>query len=98
MLVVAVMLIGCSGAAFNRVKDARTIEDARAKLDGYQPEVTSYGPDAEAWYFGNEACVLFVNGMNRLTQSTATWVEGGARMQPGQKKRAFCAPSQLEKE
>jgi hypothetical protein len=96
ILGLAVTLVSCSGAAFNRVKNARTLEEARAKLEGYTPEVTHYGTEAEAWYFGSDACVLFVDGMLRTTQTTATWVEGGSGMQPGPKSRAFCAPSQMK--
>jgi hypothetical protein len=92
-----VLLSGCATTPFAKVKEAKTIEAARALLDGYEPSITPYPPNAEAWYFGRNECVLFVDGKVRLSKSsetTVTYSDGKSRKLYNQKQVA-CAPSQL---
>ncbi|MFZ5445244.1 MAG: hypothetical protein ACOZQL_34960 [Myxococcota bacterium] len=92
----ALVLLGACATPYARVKDAKTIEQARALLGSYEPKVTPYPPNAEAWYFGKNECVLFVDGALRLSKSSSTQLEGGVAVRPDEQKQVLCAPSELK--
>lgn len=95
-LLLVLAVAGCAAPSpFTRVKTASSIDDARAKLDGYEPKVKHYGPNAEAWYFVNDDCVLFVDGQVRMTRAAAekiTYV--GTEKDPAQPQEDACAPKE----
>ena len=94
-LLVAALLgfTACATATWDRVKDAHTIAQARAELRGFEPGVTRYAPNIEAWYFDASHCVLFVDGVVRYSSNASAWSDG-----PRQPKQpsVLCAPSMLE--
>lgn len=94
LLPLAMLLLAACATPWARVKDAKTIEAARALLGGYEPQVTTYPPNAEAWYFGKNECVLFVDGALRLSKSSYT-SHDGVSARAAQQKQVLCAPSEL---
>lgn len=68
LLLPLLVLAGCA-TPFSRVKDAKTIDEARAQLGTSKPVIKTYGANAEAWYFENDDCVLFVDGQVRMTKA-----------------------------
>lgn len=63
-----VLLLASCATPYAQVKTAKTIEQARELLNGYEPSVTRYSASVEAWYFGRNECVLFVDGQLRLSR------------------------------
>ncbi|MDP1826070.1 MAG: hypothetical protein Q8L48_22585 [Archangium sp.] len=91
------LLAGCA-TPWLQVKDAKTIEEARKQLGSYTPSVTPYPPNAEAWYFGKNECVLFIDGKVRFSKSSWHWTErDGVRINAPahQQEQVLCAPSQM---
>jgi hypothetical protein len=90
------LLAGCA-TPYAKVKTAKTIDEARSYLGDYQPEVLPYPPNAEAWYFGRNECVLFIDGKLRMSKDTYSQrVSSTGReshLQPGQ---VLCSPSAMD--
>ncbi|MFT3711847.1 MAG: hypothetical protein QM817_29765 [Archangium sp.] len=88
----ALLLTGCV-SAFERVRQTDTIEQARRVLKGETPtSITKYPPNAEAWYFGKNQCVLFVDGKQREWRSSITEAEQG-HVLPSEVQAVLCSPS-----
>jgi hypothetical protein len=90
-LLLLVLLQGCA-TTFDRVQAARTLDEARAALRGEAPTaITPYPPNAEAWYFGWQRCVLFVDGKKRLVR---TMEETGVAF--AKRGTVDCSPAELK--
>lgn len=74
------LLSGCV-TTFDRVATAKTLDEAKAALKGEAPTVINqHPPNAEAWYFGWQQCVLFVDGTQRYRRTiTQTGVKASER-------------------
>jgi len=88
------LLAGCAASPWIKVKDAKTIEEARALLDGTTPQVTPYPPNAEAWYFGKNECVLFLDGKLRVSKSSQS-VRGDNPVPDAKQQQVLCTPSDV---
>ena len=95
ILLLAVAWSGCAASPFAQVAKARTIEEARKLLGDTRPMVTPYPPNAEAWYFGKNECVLFVDGKVRLSKSSYTQ-KGDNEVPASKEAQVLCAPSQIK--
>ncbi len=63
------LLSGCA-TAYDRVTKVKTLEEAKVALQGSAPTVINqHPPNAEAWYFGWQHCVLFIDGVQRWSKS-----------------------------
>lgn len=63
------LLSGCV-TTFERVKASKTLDAAKLALNGESPTaINPHPPNAEAWYFGWQQCVLFVEGKLRLAKT-----------------------------
>lgn len=99
LLLLSFGLLTACATPFAQVSKAKTIEEARQLLGSYQPQVTQYPPNAEAWYFGNNECVLFVDGILRLgksSQTTRQSVTNPAVALGARQEEVLCAPSVLK--
>lgn len=68
-LCVLMLLSGCA-TAYDRVMMVKTLEEAKTALQGAAPTVINqHPPNAEAWYFGWQRCVLFIDGIHRWSKS-----------------------------
>ncbi|MGV3621805.1 MAG: hypothetical protein ACO1OB_13360 [Archangium sp.] len=92
-VLVAVTCAGCA-SVYDRVKATGSIEEGRAALQGYEPAITPYPPNAEAWYFGRNECVLFVDGKLRVSKSSYT-KEDDQRVTAWEEKQVLCSPSDV---
>ena len=62
-------LAGCV-TPYERVKDLKTIEAARAELGRTQlVAINQFPPNGEAWYFDWQHCVLYVDGKFRMSMA-----------------------------
>lgn len=65
------LLSGCA-TAFDRVTKVKTLDEAKTALEGAAPTVINqHPPNAEAWYFGWQHCVLFIDGVRRWSKSVS---------------------------
>ena len=94
MVVVAVFVSSCGPSVFTRVSKAKTIEQARLELRGEAPTITSYPPNAEAWYFGKNECVLFVDGVVRVSK-TSYKKEDDQSVADWKQNQVVCTPSEV---
>ena len=94
----AAMFVGCA-TPYAQVKKVHTIEEARALLGSYEPSITPYPPNAEAWYFGKSECVLFIDGKLRMSRDTRTEDvddNGVKKQRPAWKQgQVICSPSEM---
>lgn len=86
------LLCGCAGTTWQKVADTDSIEDARAELGSYAPDVVHYGKNAEAWYFGQTHCVLFVDGKKVKVRSMRQQVNEVHDTPYFKPQRVDCAP------
>jgi hypothetical protein len=89
------LLAGCAASPWVKVKDAKTIEEARTLLGGTTPQVTPYPPNAEAWYFGKNECVLFVDGKLRFSKSSYS-VTDETPVRDAKQQQVLCTPSDVK--
>ena len=62
-------VMGCA-TAYERVAATKSIAEAQQALGSERPTaVNPYPPRAEAWYFGWQHCVLFIDGKLRWSKS-----------------------------
>lgn len=93
-LLPALLATACA-SPWASVKNAKTLDEARALLGGYQPSVETYGPTTEAWYFGKNECVLFVDGRLRVSKSSYTETESG-RVASSKQQQVVCSPMDVK--
>lgn len=96
----AVITTGCAHV-FERIQPGMTSADVRAltEPEGVGPsEVVTYPPNAQAWYYGEDRCILLVD--DRVVQKNLTKTQAVAVV-PGvaavsQTSKALCAPPGAE--
>lgn len=103
LVVLAVLVLVASGCVhvFERIQPGMTSADVRAltEPEGVGPsEVVSYPPNAQAWYYGEDRCILLVD--DRVVQKNVTKTQRVAVV-PGiahvsQTSKAVCAPPGAE--
>lgn len=93
-LVIAVFASSCVPSTYARVRQVSTIEQARQELRGEQPSITQYPPNAEAWYFGKNECVLFIDGVLRFSKSTFK-TEDDQSVADWKQTQVVCSPSMV---
>lgn len=99
----AVVLLLASGCVhvFERIQPGMTSAEVRAltEPEGVGPsEVVTYPPNAQAWYYGEDRCILLVD--DRVVQKNVTKTQSVAVV-PGiahvsQTSKALCAPPGVE--
>lgn len=95
LLAVVVMLgSSCGPSVYERVKNAHDLDTARSQLRGVEPSITKYPPNAEAWYFGKNECVLFIDGKVRLSRSSYTQ-RGDVAVASWRERQVLCSPSEV---
>lgn len=87
------LLSGCV-TTFDRVAAAKTLDEAKVALRGEAPTaINQHPPNAEAWYFGWQQCVLFVDGTQRWRK---TVTQTGVKL--SERATVDCSPEALEEE
>ena len=94
LTLVALFASSCGPSVFTRVSKARTLEQARLELRGEEPTITPYPPNAEAWYFGKNECVLFVDGVIRVTKTSAK-KQNDQSVPDWKQNQVLCTPSDV---
>ncbi|MCC6337474.1 MAG: hypothetical protein IT380_26185 [Myxococcales bacterium] len=100
LFAVALLAAGCSHV-FTKIQPGMTSAEVRAltEPEGVGPsEVVTYPPNAQAWYYGEDRCILLVDDRvvqkNVTREQTVASVPGLAHVK--QTSKALCAPPGAE--
>jgi hypothetical protein len=100
LAVVLALAAGCAHP-FTKIQPGMTSADVRSvtEPEGVGPsEVVTYPPNAQAWYYGEDRCILLVD--DRVVQKNVTKTQNVAVVpgiaQVSQTSKALCAPPGAE--